>query len=193
MANAELDSKIQDGTLVARVQRGETGAFEVLVDRHLHPIRTFIALKAPVPHLVDEIAHETFVFAFRNLGRFTVSDSFRAWLRAIAWNLLRAEVQRFSREQANQSRYTQQLVVEMERTGAGPHASREAEFLEQCMAEIPPELQELLSLKYREGRSSEEIGAALRRSLAWVRVVLFRVRQQLRECIERKMEKATSC
>ena len=34
-------------------------AFEQLVDAHLDQLRAFIALKLPVPHLIDEIAHAT--------------------------------------------------------------------------------------------------------------------------------------
>ena len=99
IVNPELEQG-DDDSFVQAVQRGDHENFEPLLDRHLPHVRAFLALKAPIPHLVDELAHETFVFAFRNLGKYTPGTSFRAWLRAIAWNLLRAEVQRFSREQA---------------------------------------------------------------------------------------------
>ena len=182
-----------DHALITRVQSGDASAFEPLIDRHLPHIRAFVALRAPVLHLVDEIAHEAFVFAFQNIADFNAADPFRAWLRAIAWNLLRAEIQRCVREQANQSRYAETLAVEMQRSGESAGASLEAEFLEQCIREVPAEFQRLLTLKYREGRTSEEIAGTLARSVEWVRVVLFRIRRQLRECIENKLEKARTC
>src|SRR2546426_713972 len=48
---------------------------------------------------------------------------------------------------------------------------------------------QLLAWKYHDGCSTDEIGRQLQRSLAWVRTVLFRVRQQLKECIEEKVRK----
>ena len=85
-----------DDALTRAAQAGDHAAFAALLDAHLPHVRTFLALKAPVPQLVDEIAHDAFVFAYRHLDEFTPGTSFRAWVRAIAWNLLRAEVQRFA-------------------------------------------------------------------------------------------------
>ena len=178
---------LDDDALVRSVQRGDAGAFESLVDRHLQHVRAFIALKAPVPQLVDEVAHEAFVFAFQNIGEFKAGTSFRAWLRAIAWNLLRQEVQRYSRSQAHRARYAEQKLWEMAQQRVLRESPREAEYLEECLEEIAGTARELLTLKYREERSTEEIARQFQRSLEWVRVTLFRVRQQLKECIERKL------
>src|SRR5437867_13049046 len=109
-----------DATLVREIQQGNPSVFDQLLDRHLHHVRAFLALKAPVGHLVDELTHETFVFAFRNIREFTSGTSFQAWLRAIAWNLLRAEIQRFSREQANQARFAAQYICESAQAASDP-------------------------------------------------------------------------
>lgn len=185
-----IDSNVDDAELVRAVQAGEAEAFEPLLDRHLAHVRTFIALRAPVTHLVDEVAHEAFVFAFRNIAQFEAGTSFQAWLRAIAWNLLRQEVQRFSREQANQTRYAE--VREWEAVVRAPSAeadARELDSLHECLGKLPPPMRELLTLKYHADSSSEEIATKLNRSTAWVRTVLFRVRQELRDCIEQKLSK----
>jgi DNA-directed RNA polymerase specialized sigma24 family protein len=67
-----------DAPLVAAVQAGDVHAFDPLVERHLDAIHAFVALKLPVPHLVDELTHDTFVFAFRHIAEFTAGTSFRA-------------------------------------------------------------------------------------------------------------------
>jgi len=53
----------------------------------------------------SEIVHETFVWAYRHLDEFQSGTSFQAWLRAIAWNLIRAELQRFAREHKHRKDY----------------------------------------------------------------------------------------
>src|SRR5258708_2528770 len=93
----------EEADLVRAVQHGDNRALETLLDQHLSHVRAFLALRAPVSNLVDELAQETFVYAYHNIHKFTAGTSFRAWLLSIAWNRLRAEVQRFSREQVHQS------------------------------------------------------------------------------------------
>jgi RNA polymerase sigma-70 factor (ECF subfamily) len=182
-----------DATLVREMQQGNYSGFEQLLDRHVHHIRAFLALKAPVEHLVDELTHETFVFAFRHIGEFTTGTSFQAWLRAIAWNLLRAEIQRFSRDQANQARFAAHWICQLAQATADPCAPEEIEFLEHCLEQVPPRMRELLAMKYRDAHSSREIARRLNQSVAWVYTMLFRVRQQLKECIERSIERGRPC
>jgi RNA polymerase sigma-70 factor (ECF subfamily) len=193
MPEPNITAGLDEATLVRAAQAGDHDAFAALLDAHLPYVRTFLALKAPVPQLVDELAHDAFVFAFRHLDEFRPGTSFRAWVRAIAWNLLRAEVQRFAREQQNLDRlaawHTDAALSEVNEVG--PHAG--AEHLHHCLEELPEPLRELLILKYREESSTEEIAARLKRSLVWVRVSLFRVRAQLRECIETKISASKPC
>ena len=104
------------------MQAGNTAAFEPLVDAHLDHIRALTALKLPLAHFVDELAHETFVFAFRNIAGFTAGTAFRSWLRAIATNLIRAELQRYARAQANQLGYTRARLLETDLLATTPAA-----------------------------------------------------------------------
>jgi RNA polymerase sigma-70 factor, ECF subfamily len=179
--------QLDEEALILRVKAGDVDAFEPLVDRYLANVRALLALRAPAVHLVDDLAHETFVYAFRNIGDFTAGTSFLSWLRAIAGNLLRAETQRFSREQANQLRFAEAQRLDH---GSGEGLlgeSDEAELLRQCVEELPGTMRALVSLKYRQERSSEQIAQELERSTAWVWTMLFRVRQQLKACIQRKL------
>lgn len=176
----------EDARLVAAVQAGNLQAFEPLMERHLDALHAFVALKLPMPHLIDEITHETLVFAFRHLGEFTAGTSFRAWLRAIALNRVRTEVERFLREDRNRLAYAERRALEA--SLATPEPSWELEALQDCLGRLPAPLRELLHLRYRDEQSSEQIAGRLRRSLAWVRTTLCRVRQQLKACIERRLK-----
>ena len=184
---------LPEDALIRAAQADDHDAFAALLDAHLPHVRTFLALKAPVPQLVDELAHDTFVFAFQHLDEFKPGTSFRAWARAIAWNLLRAEVQRFAREQVNQEKFTAWQLAEWETSAAEATPSAEAEHLQTCLDQLDGPLRELLTLKYRDDHSTDAIAAKLKRSLVWVRVSLFRVRQQLRECIEAKSAGRQPC
>lgn len=187
-ADGEESGTIGDDSLVEAVRRDDTGAFAPLLDRHLGRVHAFIALKLPVPHLVDEIAHETFVFAYRNLDRFTPGTSLPAWLRAIAANKVRAEIERYCRERSNRLGYAEHRLIELAASTPDEDASREAEAMRFCLEEVPSNLRELLRMKYGARCSADEMARRLSRSAAWVRTTLFRVRQQLRACIETRLK-----
>jgi RNA polymerase sigma-70 factor, ECF subfamily len=176
-----------DTELLRRVQVGDIEAFTPLVRRHLPLVRAFVALRLPVPNLADEITHETFVFAFVHIKECDPDKEFRSWLRAIAWNLVRAELQRFAREQANLSRFEQAQLAGLNRGTGREIAADEAIFLEECLNQLPAEMRRLVEERYARGLSSEELGEVFQRTMEWVRVTLFRVRKQLRNCIEGKI------
>ena len=193
MQTTGTPEQFEENRLVQAAQAGDEDAFATLLDNHLTHVRTFLALRAPVPHLVDELAHDTFIFAFRHLDEFKPGTSFRAWARAIAWNLLRAEVQRFAREQVNLDRLTAWQLAEWETNPSEAAPSAEVEHLQDCIAQLDSPLRELITLKYRDDHTTKSIATRLQRSLVWVRVSLFRVRAQLRECIEAKLKGGQPC
>jgi RNA polymerase sigma-70 factor (ECF subfamily) len=176
-----------DAELVARTQASEVEEFAVLVRRHLPMVRAFVALRIPIANVADEITHETFVFAFRNISKCDPQKSFRSWLQAIAWNLIRAELQRFAREQKNLSKFEQAQLAGLDRGTQNESAPDEAIFLEECLSHLSADIRHLIEERYRRGLSNEELGAALGRTTEWVRVTLFRIRKQLRGCIEGKI------
>ncbi len=183
---------MDEQSLIQQVQEGKLEAFGHLMDLHVRRLRAVIALNAPVPHLVDEIAHEAFVFAYHHIQEFQRGTSFFAWIKSIAWNLLRAEIQRFSREQANQTKYATRRVVESTPFKAVDLSAAELDQLESCLQRIPPRLKQLVEMRYRLSFSTQEIAERAGQSSAWVRTTLCRLRKQLRDCIHDKlaMEKA---
>ncbi len=132
---------MDEQSLIQKVQEGNLKAFGSLMDIHVRRLRAVIALNAPVPHLIDEIAHETYVFAFNHINDFQRGTSFFAWLKSIAWNLLRAEIQRFSREQANQLKYAEKRVFDVAPGKPLEHSAKELDGLREVPRARPPEAQ----------------------------------------------------
>src|SRR6476620_10609015 len=148
-----------DADLAARVRAGDLDAFSPLVRRHISAIRAFVAMKLPVPHLADEITHETFVFAFKNLEGLELRGSMRAWLRAVAWNLVRKELLRFAREQQNLSKLEKAQVSDLEGASFAESANTtdDAAFLEECLSGLPPTARKLVQERYSRGLTNEEL------------------------------------
>jgi RNA polymerase sigma-70 factor (ECF subfamily) len=179
-----------DAELVRAVQRGDQNAFGTLLEMQLPSLRAFIALRAPVPHLIDEIAHESFVFAYRKIQAFEAGTSFSAWLRAIASNLLRAELQRHARDQVGRTRYEDWKHVQSQARASERLDAPDADFLSQCLEQMGRGARDLVEDKYHKGMDSAAMGAIRKKSVEWVRITLFRLRQQLKICVEQKLKEA---
>jgi len=188
MSEGERKGRTMDEqSLIQKVQEGNLEAFGSLMDIHVRRLRAVIALNAPVPHLIDEIAHETYVFAYNHIQDFQRGTSFFAWLKSIAWNLLRAEIQRFSREQANQLKYAEKRVFDVAPGRPLEHSAKELDGLEKCLERVPPRLKQLIQMRYHLSFSTEEIADRVDQSAAWVRTTLCRLRRQLKDCVQDKM------
>ena len=176
-----------DAGLIVEVRSGRLDAYETLIHRHVGSLRAFIAMRLPVAHLVDEIAHEVFVFAYRHLDDFTVGTDFSKWLRAIANNLVRKEVLRYSRSLKNQENYLEHCLVEKAGGADLSPDSSVAIYLEECVNSLPEKQRELIGLRYRFSNTPRDMATRLNQSEAWVRTTLCRVRQALRECVDSKI------
>lgn len=186
-----LSESETEENLVLRVQRGELAAFERLLELHSSHLRAFVAMKLPVPHLIDEIAHEAFVFAHRQIHDFRAGTDFGKWLRAIAFNLIRKETLRHQRLSKNREKFLEHHLVQQATRGEFAPDLPLVSALEECLSRLPEQQRRLLERKYTLSESSREIASAFGQSEAWVRTTLCRVRTALRQCMEHKLSGAT--
>lgn len=176
-----------DSTLARQAETGDESAFRHLMQRHLQSLRAFISLRAPIPDLIDEVAHDAFVFAYQNMKDFK-EGSLQPWLRSIAHNILRDRMKAYARDCAKHERYSEQVRWEMALEDSDKPVSDESDHLATCIEKLRYHQRTVLDLRYEAGLSSEEIARRTGRSTLAVRTLLMRVRQQLRKCIESQME-----
>src|SRR5438105_13690821 len=75
-----------DQDLVALAQRGNRAAFEELVRRTSRLVYARLFLETGDPHEAEDLTQETYLQAFRALGRLQKPEQFRSWLCTIADN-----------------------------------------------------------------------------------------------------------
>lgn len=85
-----------DSDLILAVQaRDDRGAFTELVTRHQSQVRSVLRrLTRGDTMLADDLAQETFVLAWRNIGKFRFEARFSTWLYRIAFNAWQSEVRK---------------------------------------------------------------------------------------------------
>src|SRR5574337_932498 len=75
-----------DQLLVERTVAGDQRAFELLVIKYQRRIERLIARMVRDPDLVEDVAQETFIRAYRALHQFRGDAQFYTWLYRIAVN-----------------------------------------------------------------------------------------------------------
>ena len=75
-----------DALLVERAQRGDTRAFEMLVVKYQRRLERLIGRMVRDADLVQDIAQESFIRAYRALPQFRGDSAFYTWLYRIAVN-----------------------------------------------------------------------------------------------------------
>ena len=166
-----------------RAQDGDSDAYGTVVAAHQARLRAFIAGYVPQAGWIDDLAQQAFVSAYRSLKSFRVGSDFFAWLRQIAYNHLRAELEKTNRRSRLQELAAPELLRRLER----PERDEETlDALRDCVSLLPETSLKIVQRHYRDGAPLAEIAASLGRPANSLKVTLFKIRARLRECLENK-------
>ncbi len=176
--------------LIERSRRGDTDAFGRIVRHFEKPVRSWVAVNSPPGVAADEVAQEAFIAAYRRLDEFTTGTKFHSWLFTIARYQLMTETTRRRRIADYHSRFAPELIDrELERraeTEAPEELVEKLDALRGCLSETGEKARELLAWRYDDGIPLSEMAERTGRSVGAIKKNLFKIRQQLQECIERK-------
>ena len=84
-------TEVSDEALMLRYQRGDRGAFALLIRRHQQAVYNFVLRELGSALAADEIAQQVFLGIVREAGRFDYETPFSTHLFSIACRLVREE------------------------------------------------------------------------------------------------------
>jgi RNA polymerase sigma-70 factor (ECF subfamily) len=176
-----------DLELVRRAQRGERGAFDLLVLRYQHKVVKLVARLLRDRTEAEDVAQEAFVKAYRALGSFRGDSAFYTWLYRIAVNTARNALASRQRRplqyEAGLSESEQSAVESRMRHTDTPEANALSEEIHETVnrviGELPEDLRTAIILREVEGLSYEEIAAAMDCPVGTVRSRIFRARDAI--------------
>jgi RNA polymerase sigma factor (sigma-70 family) len=162
-----------------RFLRRDAGAeVERLYRKHAADVLRYALLVLRSRSDAEDVTQAVFMRALGALERGEKVRTPRNWLIKIAHNECRRLIS------------SRKLHVELpEQLAAEPEEPGQAEELRRAMAGLPPAQRQALVLRELEGRSYNEIAAALSLSVSAVETLIFRARRSLRE----QLEGAMSC
>ena len=173
----------EDVRLMRLVARGDTVAFEKLIERHQSLV---IGTVARMLGSNSDIAQQVFIRVWKSASRYVPRAKFTTWLLKITRNLVFNELRRAKRR-AHAPLQPEANVEEMQlkdESNPSPDASllelELQEAIEKAIGELPETQRMALVLRRYEEFSYEQIADILNLSVPAVKSVLFRARTELR-------------
>ena len=169
--------------LLRAAQAGDSAAFGELVRRYQRAVYRVAFALTRNPSDADDLAQETFVRAWRAIGRFRVGEPVHPWLARIATNLA---FSLFRHRRRRPETPLEPLVEAGQQWGIEDDPAERVEQEEQAahlnaaFAGLKPEHQAVLALRVVEEQSYEEIAETLRVPVGTVMSRLSRARAELK-------------
>ncbi|MDM0114309.1 RNA polymerase sigma factor RpoE [Variovorax sp. J22R133] len=180
-----------DFLLVQRTVAGDQKAYELLVIKYQRRIERLIGRMVRDVDLVEDIAQETFIRAYRALHQFRGEAQFYTWLYRIAVNTAKKALVDMKRDPTVSEAALRSSDDEDEtyRPGNEPTsdetpdsvlAAKEiAAAVNAAMDALPAELRQAVTLREIEGLSYEEIAEVMNCPIGTVRSRIFRAREAI--------------
>ena len=169
MPPQESLATLSDEQLIERVRGEDDAALHVLVERHLKSVYRFCLRYTGSSEDAEDAAQEAFLKAWRNLGRYDSGKPFKTWLFAIAKN-----------SATDLMRKRKSVTFSMLDSGGAPDSSFSdtladpedlpdevfarsalAQEVQTAMSSLKARERTILSLRYEEGESFEDIARIL--------------------------------
>jgi len=182
-----MSDRQADQELVARAQRGDKRAFDLLVLKYQQKVSNLIARYVRDSSEVLDVTQEAFIKAYRALSGFRGESAFYTWLYRIAINTVKnhmvAQGRRPPGDDLDAEVAEQMDMGSRLRENATPerHLLTEeiAETVQQALDGLPEDLRTAIVLRELEGLSYEEIAVAMDCPIGTVRSRIFRAREAI--------------
>ena len=182
-----------DALLVERVKRGDTRAFEMLVVKYQRRIERLIGRMVRDTDLVQDIAQESFIRAYRAIPQFRGDSAFYTWLYRIAVNTAKKALVDMKRDplvfestlhsgdDGDETSRTENELTDGETPDAVLASKEIANAVNAAIENLSEDLRQAVTLREIEGLSYEEIAEVMNCPIGTVRSRIFRAREAIAE------------
>ena len=185
MTDREIDRQ-----LVARAQRGDKQAFELLVEKYQRKLARLLSRFIRDPAEVEDVTQEAFIKAYRALPAFRGDSAFYTWLYRIGINTAKNYLMAMGRraptstevEAEDAEGFDEGEQLRDINTPESLLLSNEiAETVTSTIDKLPEELRKAIQMREIEGMSYEDIAQAMNCPIGTVRSRIFRAREAIAE------------
>jgi RNA polymerase sigma-70 factor, ECF subfamily len=180
-----------DAALVTRAREGDQDAFRVLVERHSTRLFQLAFRMTGNEHDAEDAVQETFLRAYKQLGRFESRSGFGTWLHRIAANCSLDLLRKRKRQDESIDAVDPDSAEPVSALSSGAPTPDQHVFhcevqqtVEVVMQQLTPMERTAFVLRHFEGKSIEEIGSVLGTGPSATKQGIFRAVQKMRRALE---------
>ena len=180
-----------DAALVTRAREGDQDAFRVLVERHSTRLFQLTFRMTGNEQDAEDTVQETFLRAYKQLGRFESRAGFGTWLHRIAANCSLDLLRKRKRQDERVDSVDADLPEPVSALSSGTPTPDQYVFhsevqqtVEVVMKQLTPMERTAFVLRHFEGKSIEEIGGVLGTGPSATKQGIFRAVQKMRRALE---------
>ena len=172
-------------TLIQRAQKGDHEAFAALVDEHQRYVYNLALRVVKDENEALDLTQETFVRAWTALPNFKGQSQLRTWLYRIITNLCYNRLPNLRRSLNDLGDDVMEDIPESNlNTPAQEFESNETRrHLHQAIDDLDANYKLLITLRYQDELSYDEIASTLNLPLGTVKTGIFRAKAQLRNAL----------
>jgi RNA polymerase sigma-70 factor (ECF subfamily) len=179
-----------DASLVRRCLKDDPDAFRFLVERYQGEVYGLALRVLGRAEDAEDLTQETFLRAFRALGRYDPTRPFGAWLHTIAARLCidhhrRNRAKLVSLTQPEEGTAGEERTIELEDPADRPDEEAEkselARRLDALVQELPPDSRTAILLRHQQDLPYEEIARVLGVPIGTVKARIHRARIMLKQ------------
>lgn len=190
---------LTDQQLVARVQKGDKKAFDLLVLKYQHKILSLISRYIRNVDEVQDVAQEAFIKAYRALPNFRGDSAFYTWMYRIAINTAKNHlVARQRRPPAvdididDAEHFTGDFQLkDIENPENILFGGELKQVVERAISALPEDLRTAVTLREFDGLSYEDIATVMDCPVGTVRSRIFRAREAIDRQVKAQMNGET--
>lgn len=180
-----------DIALVARVQKGDKQAFNLLVEKYQFRIKHLVSRFVKDSYEQEDIVQESFIKAYRAIARFRGDSAFYTWLYRIAVNTSKNYLVAMGRRPPAQDIIADEMtspraaerLVESNSPEKIVQNDQLVAAIKQSINALPEELKQAIQLREFDGLSYEDIAVVMNCPIGTVRSRIFRARESIEHAI----------
>jgi RNA polymerase sigma-70 factor (ECF subfamily) len=181
----------QETRVVEAARGGSHEAFAQILRLHQAQVRAFLSRYVQDDDVIDDLAQETFLNAYRSMGSYKAESSLRTWLLSIARHMALRHLEDLQRRLSHETQGLRSRLAGWmaRRVQAGYRVEQEQEVaaLDECLEKLSAGSANLVAQYYYKGRRAPEIARTLGKSEGAVWMSLFRIRQALGDCVQTRV------
>lgn len=172
-------------TLIQKAQKGDPDAFAALVNEHQRYVYNLALRVVKDENEALDLAQETFVRAWTALPNFKGQSQFRTWLYRIVTNLCYNRLPNLRRSLNDLGDDVMEDIPEtnFDNPAREFESNETKRNLFQAIQNLGANYQILITLRYQNELSYEEIASTLNLPLGTVKTGIFRAKEQLRKSL----------